>query len=195
MSITVTGRKTTVTPSLKAYVDEKIGRSLEVFEAAAMDAEVVLRVGHNPANPVSHTCEVTLYAKGAVIRVSESADNMYAAIDAASDKVARQLRKYKTRVVDRRGGRGTIKRMAVEEIDAIELPPVEEVGEDDDLLVRDKEIEMEPMTMERALVQIDLLGHDFYVYFDQDEHQVQVVYRRANGGYGVIKPKVVSYKD
>ena len=160
-----------------------------------MDAEVVLRVGHNPANPLSHTCEVTLYAKGAVIRVSESADNMYAAIDAASDKVARQLRKYKTLVVDRRGGRGTIKRMAVEEIDAVELPPVEEVGEDDDLLVRDKVVEMEPMTMERALVQIDLLGHDFYVYFDQDDHQVQVVYRRANVGYGVIKPKVVSYKD
>ena len=184
MSITVTGRKTTVTPSLKAYVDEKIGRSLEVFEAAAMDTEVVFRTAHNPANPVSNTCEVTVYAKGAVIRVSESADDMYAAIDAASDKVARQLRKYKTRVVDRRGGRGTIKRMEIEEI-----------GEDDDLLVRDKVIEMEPMTMERALVQIDLLGHDFYVYFDQDEHQVQVVYRRANGGYGIIKPKVVSYKE
>ena len=195
MSITVTGRKTTVTASLKDYVDEKIGRALEVFESAAMDAEVVLRTAHNPSNPKSNTCEVTVYAKGAVVRVSESEDDMYAAIDAAADKVARQLRKYKTKVVDRRGGRGTIKKMAVEEIDAIELPPVEEVDEDEDLLVRVKEVEMEPMTEEHALVQIDLLGHDFYVYFDKDSHQVQVVYRRTNGGYGIIKPKVVDYKD
>ena len=181
MSITVTGRKTTVTPALRDYVDEKIGRSLEVFEAAAMNAEVVLRTAHNPANPKSNTCEVTVYAKGAVIRVSESEDDMYAAIDAAADKVTRQLRKYKS--------------MAVEEIDSIVLPPVEEVDDDDDLLVRMKEIEIEPMTMERALVQTDLLGHDFYVYFDQDTHQVQVIYHRSNGGYGVIQPKVVNYKD
>ncbi len=195
MSITVTGRKTTVTQALRDYVEEKVGRSLEVFEAAAMNAEVVLRTAHNPANPKSNTCEVTVNAKGAVIRVSESEDDMYAAIDAAADKVARQLRKYKTKVVDRRGGRGTIKSMAVEEIDSIELPPVEEVGDDDDLLVRMKEIEIEPMTMERALVQTDLLGHDFYVYFDQDAHQVQVIYHRSNGGYGIIQPKVVGYKD
>ena len=190
MSITVTGRKTTVTPALKDYVDEKIGRALEVFESAAMDAEVVLRTAHNPANPDCNTCEVTVRAKGAVIRVSESADDMYAAIDAAEDKVTRQLRKYKTKIVDRRGGRGTIKKMAIEEIDAFELPAVTEVDEDDDLLVREKVVEMEPMTMEHALVQLDLLGHDFYVYFDQDAHQVQVAYRRANGGYGIIEPQV-----
>ncbi len=191
MSITVTGRKTTVTEALKDYVDEKIGRSLEVFEAAAMDAEVVLRTAHNPANPNSNACEVTLQAKGAVIRVSESADDMYAAIDAAADKVERQLRKYKTKVVDRRGGRSSIKNMTPE-VDA--LPSIDDilVDDDDDLLVRIKEVEMEPMTEEHALVQTDLLGHDFYVYFDQDTHQVQVIYHRSNGGYGIIKPKVVA---
>lgn len=194
MSITVTGRKTTVTPALKDYVDEKIGRSLEVFEAAAMNAEVVLRTAHNPANPNSNTCEVTLQAVGAVVRVSESADDMYAAIDAAADKVERQLRKYKTKVVDRRGGRASIKNMPTE-VD--HLPSIDDIlGEDDDdLLVRIKEVEMEPMTEERALVQTDLLGHDFYVYFDQDTHQVQVIYHRANGGYGIIKPKVVAQLD
>ena len=190
MSITVTGRKTTVTPALQDYVDEKIGRALEVFESAAMDADVVLRTAHNPANPNCNTCEVTVQAKGAVIRVSESADDMYAAIDAAEDKVTRQLRKYKTKIVDRRGGRSSIKKMAIDEIDAIELPPIQEVDDDDDLLVREKAVTMEPMTMEHALVQLDLLGHDFYVYFDQDAHQVQVVYRRNNGGYGVIEPHV-----
>lgn len=192
MSITVTGRKTSVTPALKEYVDEKIGRALEVFEAAAMDAEVVLRAEKNPANPKSAICEVTVRAKGAVIRVAEADADMYAAIDAAGDKVTRQLRKYKTKVVDRRGNRASIKNAPVEPMPAVPLEDIDEVDEDD-LLVRVKEVAMEPMTEEHALVQTDLLGHDFYVYFDQDTHQIQVIYHRKNGGYGIIKPKVEGF--
>ena len=187
MAITVTGRKTSVTPALKDYVDEKIGRSLEVFDRAAMDAEVILRAEKNPSNPKSAVCEVTVRAKGAVIRVDEADADMYAAIDAASDKVERQLRKYKTKVVERRGGRGRAADLAPQPVD---LPEIVVEDEDDDLLVRLKEVEMEPMTEEHALVQTDLLGHDFYVYFDQDTHQVQVIYHRKNGGYGIIKPVV-----
>lgn len=71
-----------------------------------MDAEVVLRTEKNPAISLNAICEVTVNAKGAVIRVAESAEDMYAAIDLASDNVARQLRKYKTRIVERRGGQG-----------------------------------------------------------------------------------------
>ena len=187
MSITVTGRKTSVTPALKDYVDEKIGRALEVFDRATMDAEVVLRAEKNPANPNGAICEVTVRAKGAVIRVAEADPDMYAAIDSASDKVERQLRKYKTKVVDRRGGRGRAADLAPAPSD---LPEIVVEDEDDDLLVRLKEVEMEPMTEELALAQADLLGHDFYVYFDQDTHQIQVIYHRKNGGYGIIKPVV-----
>lgn len=192
MSITVTGRKTTVTPSLKAYVDEKIGRSLEVFEAAAMDAEVVLRVGHNPANPISHTCEVTLYAKGAVIRVSESADNMYAAIDAASDKVARQLRKYKTRVIDRRQRAAAVREVSETDLADLIVPaepqqPAEEEEEQEEIL-REKLIEFTPLTVDQALLQTDLLGHDFFVFTNVETGDVNVIYRRKNGGYGILKP-------
>ena len=188
MAITVTGRKTSVTPALRSYVEEKIGRALEVFEGATMDAEVILRAEKNPANPKSSVCEVTVRAKGAVIRVAEADADMYAAIDIASDKVTRQLRKYKTKLVDRRGGRGSIREAPAEPIDIDAIIP--EGEDDDDLLVRVKEIEMEPMTEEHALVQTDLLGHDFFVYFDQDAHQVQVIYHRKNGGYGIIKPVV-----
>ena len=187
MAITVTGRKTSVTPALKDYVDEKIGRALEVFDRATMDAEVVLCAEKNPANPKGAICEVTVRAKGAVIRVAEADADMYAAIDSASDKVERQLRKYKTKVVERRGGRGRAADLAPQPVD---LPEIVVEDEDDDLLVRLKEVEMEPMTEEHALVQTDLLGHDFYVYFDQDTHQVQVIYHRKNGGYGIIKPVV-----
>lgn len=186
MAITVTGRKTSVTPALKDYVDEKIGRALEVFDRAAMDAEVILRAEKNPANPKSAVCEVTVRAKGAVIRVAEADEDMYAAIDVASDKVTRQLRKYKTKVVERRGGKGSIRKFEAES----DIPDFIPEDEEDDLLVRSKEVEMEPMTEEHALVQTDLLGHDFYVYFDQDAHQIQVIYHRKNGGYGIIKPVV-----
>ena len=187
MAITVSGRKMNVTPAIKDYVDEKIGRSLEVFDSAAMDAEVVLRTEKNPAISLNAICEVTVNAKGAVIRVAESAEDMYAAIDLASDKVARQLRKYKTRIVERRGGRGSIRHLQPDELDIPDVIPTEP-EEDDDLLVRLKEVEMEPMTEEHALVQNDLLGHDFFVYFDQDAHQIQVIYHRKNGGYGIIRP-------
>lgn len=187
MAITVSGRKMNVTPAIKDYVDEKIGRALEVFGSAAMDAEVVLRTEKNPAISLNAICEVTVNAKGAVIRVAESAEDMYAAIDLASDKVARQLRKYKTRIVERRGGRGSIRHLQPDELDIPDVIPTEP-EEDDDLLVRLKEVEMEPMTEEHALVQTDLLGHDFFVYFDQDAHQIQVIYHRKNGGYGIIRP-------
>lgn len=187
MAITVSGRKMNVTPAIKDYVDEKIGRALEVFDSAAMDAEVVLRTEKNPAISLNAICEVTVNAKGAVIRVAESAEDMYAAIDLASDKVARQLRKYKTRIVERRGGRGSIRHLQPDELDIPDVIPIEP-EEDDDLLVRLKEVEMEPMTEEHALVQTDLLGHDFFVYFDQDAHQIQVIYHRKNGGYGIIRP-------
>ena len=187
MAITVSGRKMNVTPAIKDYVDEKIGRALEVFDSVAMDAEVVLRTEKNPAISLNAICEVTVNAKGAVIRVAESAEDMYAAIDLASDKVARQLRKYKTRIVERRGGRGSIRHLQPDELDIPDVIPTEP-EEDDDLLVRLKEVEMEPMTEEHALVQTDLLGHDFFVYFDQDAHQIQVIYHRKNGGYGIIRP-------
>ncbi len=190
--ISITGRKTTVTDALHEYVQEKVGRALEVFEAAAPQTDVVLRAEKNPANPKAAVCEVTVRAKGAIIRVSEAAEDMYAAIDAASDKVDRQLRKYKTKCFEPRGGRASIKTAPVEPV--APLPSIDEIltEEEDDLLVRVKEVEMEPMTEERALVQTDLLGHDFYVYFDQDTHQIQVIYHRQNGGYGIIKPKVVA---
>lgn len=191
MAITVSGRKMNVTPAIRDYVDEKIGRALEVFDSAAMDAEVVVRTEKNPAISLNAICEVTVNAKGAVIRVAESAEDMYAAIDLASDKVARQLRKYKTRVVERRGGRGSIRHLQPDELDIPDVIPTEP-EEDDDLLVRLKEVEMEPMTEEHALVQTDLLGHDFFVYFDQDAHQIQVIYHRKNGGYGIIKPIIIA---
>lgn len=188
MDIKVSGRKTTVTDALRAHVDEKIGEALKVFDIEPMTVDVVLRYEKNPSNPSPAIVEVTVRARGSVIRVAEHGADMYAAIDQAAEKVTRQLRKFKTKIVDgRQGG-----------LSAAEVAPVEPVAdladllipEEDDQLVRVKEIDLTPMTEEQALVQTDLLGHDFYVFENSVTGLVNVVYHRKNGGYGIIKPKL-----
>lgn len=189
MSITVTGRKMPVTESLREYAEEKIGNSMKVMDISPLDAEVVLFVEKNPANPRPAVCEVTLRPKGHIIRVEEHEEDMYAAIDVAAAKVLRQLRKYKTRVIDRK--------VRAEE-ESIRVAPIVPTGEfdadslmaeltEDEEIVRVKEIEFAPMTQDEALVQIDLLGHDFFAYTDRDSGLANVLYRRDDGGYGLLK--------
>ena len=190
MNITVTGRGIEVTAAMRSYVEEKLQAATNVLDMP-MEAETVLRVEHNPSNPVPQVVEVTVRVKGAVVRVSEAAVDMYAAIDLAADRVSRQLRKYKTRVIDRKTRNGE------KTVDASPIPVSEgELDLDglmselsDDEVVRVKEIEFAPLTEEEALVQIDLLGHDFFAYTDRDTNLVNVLYRRDNGGYGLLKQK------
>jgi len=192
MSITVTGRKMNVSDALRQYAEEKIGNSMKVMDIDPLDAEVVLSVKKNPsiANPCK--CEVTIRTKGHVVHVEESEIDMYAAIDIAAAKVLRQLRKFKTRVVDRKvragahGDAGSIKDLAAGTGD-LDLDAIMADLSADDEVVRTKIIEFEPMTEEEALVKIDLLGHDFFVYTDRDTSNVCVLYRRTDGGYGLLK--------
>ena len=189
MDIKVSGRKTTVTDALRAHVDEKIGEALKVFDIEPMTVDVVLRYEKNPLNPTPAIVEVTVRARGSVIRVAEHGADMYAAIDLSADKVTRQLRKFKTKVVDNRQGGASAADVApverVEDLADLLLPE-----EEDDLLVREKVIDVTPMTEEQALVQTDLLGHDFYVFENATTGLINVVYHRKNGGYGIIKPRI-----
>ena len=189
MDIKVSGRKTTVTDALRAHVDEKIGEALKVFDIEPMTVDVVLRYEKNPSNPNPAIVEVTVRARGSVIRVAEHGADMYAAIDLSADKVTRQLRKFKTKVVDNRQGGASAADVApverVEDLADLLLPE-----EEDDLLVREKVIDVTPMTEEQALVQTDPLGHDFYVFENATTGLINVVYHRKNGGYGIIKPRI-----
>ena len=169
MAITVVGRKMTVSDALRQYAEEKIGNSMKVMDIDPLDAEVVLSVKKNPSIALPCKCEVTIRARGNVIRVEEEEQDMFAAIDVAAAKVLRQLRKFKTRVGD------------------LDLDALMADLSGDEEIVRVKEIEFEPMTEEQALIQIDLLGHDFFVYTDRDSSAVCVLYRRADGGYGMLK--------
>lgn len=191
MSITVTGRKMPVTTALREYAEEKIGNSMKVMDISPLDAEIVLFVEKNPANPRPATCEVTLRTKGHIIRVEENEEDMYAAIDVAAAKVVRQMRKYKTKVIDKkiRDSKISSEKAAPAPIatTGANLDELMEELSHDDEVVRVKEIEFAPMTEEEALINIDLLGHDFFAYTDRDSNLFHVLYRREGGGYGLLK--------
>lgn len=186
MSITVTGRKMPVTDTLRQYAEEKIGNSMKVMDIDPLVAEIVLFVEKNPANPRPAVCEVTLRTKGHIIRVEESEEDMYAAIDVAAAKVVRQLRKYKTRVIDRKL-RHTEKLGEATRTEPADLDQLMNELSTDEEVLRVKEMAFEPLTEEEALVKIDLLGHDFFAYTDRDSSLVHILYRRRDGGYGLLK--------
>lgn len=194
MSITITGHQMTVSDSLRDYAEEKIGNALKVLDVDPIDGEIVLSVQRNKAIADPCRCEVTLRIKGHVVHVDEREMDMYAAIDVAAAKVLRQLRKFKTRVLERRKreGRsedGSLKALnsKVGEFDLDAL--MDELSADDEV-VRVKEMELQPLTEEQALVQIDLLDHDFFAYIDRDTGVFCVLYRRTNGGYGLLKQTI-----
>ena len=192
MNITVSGRKMPVTDAIRSYAEEKVGNAIKVLDHDPIAVDVVLHMAKNPANPKPAGCEVTVQVKGHIVRVEESEEDMYAAIDVASATVTRQLRKYKTKVIDKRI------RATERIVDHVheDAHPESELDLDrlmdelaNDQVVREKEVEFAPRTQEEAMVDIDLLGHDFYAYTDRDSGNVHVIYRRKDGGYGVLKQK------
>ncbi len=192
MDLTVSGRKMPISDSLKNYAEDKIGGAVEQLDVDAIACEIVLYREKNPSNPNPAVCEVTVIMKGRVARVQENEQDMFAAIDVAAAKISRQLRKFKTRIKDKR------KKKTEAEVAhrAEDANPGSELDLDklmdelaDDEIVRRKKICYTPLTEEDALVQMDLLGHDFFVYTDRDSNNVHVVYRRKNGGYGLLAPK------
>ena len=194
--IKISGRKIGVNDQMRERVNDKIGDALSVFDVKPMSCDVVLRVDKNPSNPERKTCEVTVFVRDSVVRVVASSTDMFAAIDEAADKVTRQLRKYKTKIVDKR--KRSPKGLVHPELEAAtteNLTELIEPSDEDDQLVREKIIDLTPMTEEEALVQTDLLGHDFYVFENATTGLVNVIYHRHNGGYGIIKPRIESEDD
>ncbi len=187
VDIKISGRRVAISDALREQVEDKIGGALKVFDIKPMTCDVVLRVDKSHSYGKRNACEVTVFVRDNVVRVVASGDDLEAAIDEAAAKVSRQLRKYKTRVIDKSRSRRPEPVVVAEPLPVI---PEEEAAEEDDALVREKIIDLKPMTIDEALVQIDLIGHDFYVFVDEVTGLTNVVYRRNDGGYGVIKPKI-----
>lgn len=183
MQIKVIGRHMPVTDAIREYAEEKVEKAARIHDRDEMTIDVVLHVEKNPANKNRDVAEVTATMKGVVVRAEEAAPDMYAAIDLAADKLERQMRKFKSRLVDHRADRVAVKTVPGEEINV-------EVVPDDGQVVRTKVIDVKPMSQDEAILQLELLGHDFFVFAHDEDGSVNVLYRRADGDYGVIQPRV-----
>ncbi len=183
MQINVTGRHMDVTPAIRTYAEEKVGRVAKIHDRDDMTVEVTLSVEKNPSNKNKAIAEVTAFMKGAIVRAEEAAPDMYAAIDLVSEKLERQMRKYKTRLRDHRKGERVKTAPGDTPLPEDVLPELD-MGE----VVRTKTIELTPMSADDAILQLELLGHDFYVFEAIETGDVNVLYRRTNGDFGLIVP-------
>jgi putative sigma-54 modulation protein len=185
MQIKVAGRHMAVTDPVRDYAEEKIGKVAKIHDRDDMQVDVVLHVEKNPANKNRDVAEVTARMKGITVRAEEAAPDMYAAIDLVSEKLERQMRKYKTKLVDRRNGKTVVKTAPGDR----ELPAPPFTEDEEGTVVRTKVVDAKPMTEDEAIMQMELLGHDFFVFTHADTSSVNVLYRRHDGNYGLIEPR------
>jgi putative sigma-54 modulation protein len=185
MKLVIQGKNIDITDAIREYVAQKIDKAVSHFQALTTEVDVHLSVARNPRITASQAAEVTIYANGAVIRAEESSESLYASIDLVADKIARKLRKFKERKNQRQA---TKTGLAVTEQPPVELPNAHRLPEVSDRVVRRKYFAMVPMTVTEALEQLELIDHDFYVFRNKETGEINVVYERNHGGYGVIQP-------
>ena len=176
MKFVIVGKNIEVTPGLRSAVEEKIGK-LERYFNPETEAHVTLSVEKE-----RQKIEVTIPVKGSIIRSEQVSNDMYVSIDLVEEIIERQLRKYKNKLIARHQEGGNFKH---------EFYEGEEVADDENeiKIVRTKKFGFKPMYPEDACVQMELLGHDFYVFCNAETDEVNVVYRRKNGSFGLIEPE------
>ncbi|AFZ53138.1 ribosome-associated translation inhibitor RaiA [Cyanobacterium aponinum UTEX 3222] len=189
MKLLIQGNNIEVTESIHDYVEEKLEKAVKHFQNLATKVDVHLSVARNARISNKHKAEVTVYANGTIIRAQEHSENLYASIDLVSDKITRQLRKYKERNLAKKT------HTAEKTSDAVEEKTVgtDLIGDREPELpsevVRMKYFAMTPMTIDQALEQLQLVDHDFYMFRNEETGEINVIYQRNHGGYGVIQPR------
>jgi putative sigma-54 modulation protein len=181
VELIVKGRHTEVRPDIRAYAEEKVGKVTKVLNDMVMNVEVELYHERNRSIDKHEVAEVTVYTKGPVIRAREASSDMKAAIDLATAKLERQARRFKEKVMDRHVGRPLA---AV----TPELEPEEPA--EGPAVVKTKAVDLKPMTEEEATLQLELLGHDFLLFSSVETGDVNVLYRRRDGDYGLLQARV-----
>lgn len=188
MNVTVTGRHMEMTDALKTYVEGGL-RKLRTHFDRMIDADVILTVEKH-----RHIAEINLHANGIRIHGEESSSDMYASLDAVLAKLDRQIRKYKDRI-NRHQPRTAkearnYQHQIIEMMGEAEAPVVEQ--EEDQLhhrVVRHEKIAMKPMSVDEAAMQLDLVNENFLVFSNAETQQVNVIYAREDGTYGLIEPQ------
>ncbi|CAM3239403.1 ribosome-associated translation inhibitor RaiA [Deinococcus saxicola] len=181
----LSGRNVDVTDAMRDYVEEKLTR-LDRYSESITDARVTLTVRDVRDSTRRNRVEVQLNVPHGIIRAEEHHADMYAAIDKASDVLERQLRKFKTRYMKARHEAAPTPTPGPAEADV--NAGMDDVGEFRPEIVRQKRFDLRPMSAEDAVVQMEALGHDFYVFANMTSGLTGVVYRRKDGHYGLIEP-------
>ena len=175
MKYNIRGDKILVTDSIKKYIIEKLNKLNKYFEKPEeISSNVLIKV-----KGYEQTIEVTIPTSNFTIRNEESAEDLYAAIDKVADKIERQIRKNKTKI-------NKIEKNAAKKMNLVfeDIP-----SEEESKVVRRKELNTKPMDEEEAILQMEMLGHDFFIYKDRDTNCVCILYKRKDNNYGLIETK------
>ncbi len=194
MKILIHGKNLELTGALKEYTQAKIAKATHHYKDIVKEADIHLSIEKNPRVSFQ-TAEVTIFANGTVIRAEEKTENLYSSIDLVSNKLCRKLRKYKERnnktthnnqfknkepfLIETRESRFFEEALLKEGMEA-SLPEPS---------IKNKYFEMHPISLEEARKQLDLIDHDFYVFRNKKNNELQVIYKRNHGGYGLIQSK------
>jgi putative sigma-54 modulation protein len=189
MKLVIHGKNIEITDAIREYVNQKIEKAVNHFQNLTTEVNVHLSVARNPRINPKQAAEVTIYANGTVIRAEESSDNLYASIDLVADKIARNLRKYKEKRLDQKTQAQPKTAVVVEEVPVAPDLIGDRTPELPTEVVRTKYFAMPPMTTEEALEQLQLVDHDFYMFRNAETGEINVIYERNHGGYGVILPQ------
>ena len=175
MKFIISGRNLEVSEGLKNSVIDKLGK-LERYFTPDTEVNVTMSIEKE-----RQKIEVTIPVKGHIIRSEQVSNDMYVSIDLVEEVIERQLRKYKKKLVAKQQDGGNFRREFLEKEDTIEPEEIK--------IIRTKEIEMKPMYPEDACIQMELLGHNFYMFHNAETDEVNVVYKRKGGTYGMIVPE------
>lgn len=176
MKVTVIAKNIDLTPALKEMVEKKISKLDRYFEPS-VTARATLSVQKN-----RQKIEVTIPFNGVILRGEETTEDLYKSIDLVEDKLERQIRKQRTKLA-RKNSSGSLRYPDFNSVDFKEEP------EEDSKVVKTKSFNVKPMSSEEAILQMELLGHNFFVYQDADTSKVSVMYKRKDGNYGLIEPE------
>lgn len=180
MKITISGKQIELTDPIKVAIEEKLGR-LDYYLHPETEVKVTVSVKKS-----RQKVEATIVPiSGPIIRAEDSEESLYAAIDVVYDKLNRQLRRYKKRVQDKHQANESIRFSHIEDLDVVDTE--EDENSIDITIDRRKKFDMKPMSPEEAVLQMDLVGHDFYMFRNVQTDEISIVYKRQNGGYGIIE--------
>ena len=194
MKILIHGKNVELTGALKEYTEAKIEKATHHYKDIVKEADIHLSIEKNPRVSFQ-TAEVTIFANGTVIRAEEKTENLYSSIDLVSNKLCRKLRKYKER------NNKTTHNNQFKNKESLPIESIESGFLDKALLkegieaslpepsIKNKYFEMHPISSEEARKQLDLIDHDFYVFRNKKNNELQVIYKRNHGGYGLIQSK------